>query len=102
MYVKNLMNIKFFPTFGYSEVINGFLLKLWPINMCSLYGLSYFFNKFAMLNWKVHKTANLTHFIGDIFIGQVELFKIMIKIIFLQGDTLTLYLFIISLDYVSW
>ena len=29
--VKNLIHIKFFSTYGYLEVINGFLVKFWPI-----------------------------------------------------------------------
>ena len=39
---KSLINIKLFSTKHYSEVINKFLVKFWPINMCLLYGLSHF------------------------------------------------------------
>ena len=40
--VKYLININFFPTLGYLEVINKFRVKFWPINMCPLSGLLYF------------------------------------------------------------
>ena len=35
-YVKCLINIKFLPIEGYSKIINGFLWRFWPINLCPL------------------------------------------------------------------
>ena len=57
--VKKFWNIKFLPTLGYLEIMNGFLEKFWPIFVyCIVYDI---FVIFAKLNPNVLKMANSAH-----------------------------------------
>ena len=54
--IKSLINIKFFPTYGYLMVMNLFQVKFWLINMCPLYGYIITVEKFEMFNLDVCET----------------------------------------------